>query len=119
MQDVLHDVEIEMIQRHLAEGRKGLDHLVSRIIVDEEQLKKFDLWQQHITCMAELRDIDKLCRCALTLSSGDFAKRYHFVDWERAVEFALISLARSKQVSEGLYLLRADCIYNKRQEGSR
>lgn len=119
MQEVLHDVEIEMIKRHLAEGRKGLDHLVSRVIIDEEQLRKFDIWQQYITCMSELRDVDKLCRYALTLSSGDFAKCYRFVDWERAIEFALISLARSKQMSEGLYLLRVDRIYNNKQEGTR
>ncbi|VXB52883.1 hypothetical protein EXIGUO8H_20366 [Exiguobacterium sp. 8H] len=119
MQDIIHDVEIEIIKRHLAHGRSGVDHLVSLVFIDEEQLRKFDIWKQYITCMSELRDVDKLCRCALTLSSVDFAKHYRFVDWERAVEFALISLARSKRMSEGLYLLRMDRIYQTEQEGMK
>jgi hypothetical protein len=92
---------------------------VSRVIIDEEQLKEFALWQQHITSFAELRDVDKLCRYALTLSSGDFEKEYDFVDWERAIEFALISLARSRWISEELYLLRMYRIYQTKQEGTR
>lgn len=100
-----------MIKRHLAEGRKGLNHLVSRVIIDQEQLRKFDLWQQHITCMSELRDTSKLCRYALTLSSSAFTKRYRFVDWEAAIEFALISMARSRWISEELYLMRLEQIY--------
>ena len=105
MNELLENTLRSIVEEHLTQGREGLDYLVSLIVLDEEQAHHYILWRQYTTCMTELKNEEVFCADALTLSDVEFNKKYEFVDWLAAVEYALVTLAMTRAQSKGLYLL--------------
>ena len=93
MNELLENALRDIVEGRLSQGREGLDYLVSLIVLDEDQARNYTLWRQYTTCMAELKNEEAFCTDA-------------FVDWLAAVEYALVTLAITRERSEGLYLLK-------------
>lgn len=106
MNELLENTLRSIVEERLTQGRKGLDYLVSLIVLDEEQAHHYILWRQYTTCMTELKNEEVFCADAITLSDVEFNKKYEFVDWLAAVEYALVTLTITKRQSEGLYLMK-------------
>lgn len=106
MNELLENALRGIVEERLSQGREGLDYLVSLIVLDEDQARNYILWRQYTTCMDELKNEEAFCTDALTLSHVEFNRRYKFVDWLAAVEYALVTLATTRERSEALYLLK-------------